>query len=77
MLLVGPVQEDLSVSERIVPACPAQDGAVVAEPPLREVGARADANRQRLQRLRRRPFLLGRSWSEFAATPAQALSRRR
>lgn len=62
MLLVGPVQEDLPLSERIVPRAPTHDGAVVAEPPLRAAGTLLAVNRQRLHRSGE---LLGLPWSEL------------
>jgi len=50
------------VSIRVVPRAPAEDGAVTAEPPLREVGRLVASNRLRMRRDGR--SLSGRSWSE-------------
>ncbi len=65
VLLVGSVQEGLSVSERTALRAPARDGAVVAEPPLHEVGAALAVNRQRLQTHADNHTLLGRPWSDL------------
>ena len=64
-MLVGPVQEDLSLSERSVPRAPQRDGAVVAVPPLRETGALLTINRQRLHDCAERLLLLGRPFAEL------------
>jgi hypothetical protein len=65
LLLVGPVQEDLSLSERSVPRAPSRDGAVVAVPPLREAGTVLTTNRQRLHAHAESRTPLGRSWSDL------------
>ncbi len=44
---------------------PGDNGAVVAVPPLEEVGRLLAANRQRLEALARGPGLLGRSWIDL------------
>jgi hypothetical protein len=64
-LLVGPVQEDVFVSERIVLRAPAHDGAIVAEPPLREAGALLAVNRRRLHAHADSRTLLGRPWPDL------------
>jgi hypothetical protein len=64
-LLVGSVQEDLFVNERTVPRAPARDGAVVAEPPLREAGAVLAVNRRRLHTHAENRTLLGRPWPDL------------
>jgi hypothetical protein len=53
------------LSERTALRAPARDGAVVAEPPLREVGAVLAANRRRLQTHAEDRTLLGRPWSDL------------
>src|SRR5581483_6222178 len=68
-------QEDLSLSatlprhQRGGPSnplrAPGDNGAVVAVPPLEEVGRLLAANRQRLEALARGPGLLGRSWIDL------------
>jgi hypothetical protein len=72
MLLVGSVQEGLSVSERTALRAPAHDGAVIAEPPLREAGAALAINRQRLQTHADNHTLLGRPWSDLRRQARQS-----
>jgi hypothetical protein len=55
----------LFLSERSVPRAPSRDGAVVAQPPLREVGAALAINRRRLDSCAERLFLLDRPFSEL------------
>jgi hypothetical protein len=72
VLLVGPVQEDLSLSQRSVPRAPTRDGAVVAVPPLSEAGALLAANRQRLHAHADGRTLLGRPWSDLRRQARQS-----
>jgi len=53
----------LSLSERSVPHAPSRDGAVVAEPPLREAGSLLAMNRQRLHAHADQLVILGRSFA--------------
>jgi hypothetical protein len=55
----------LSLSERSVPRAPRDDDAVVADPPLREVGTLLAKNRQRLQAHADERILLDRSLSDL------------
>ncbi len=53
------------MNERSVLRAPAEDGAVVADPPLREAGAALAVNRQRLQNHADNRTLLGRPWLDL------------
>jgi hypothetical protein len=65
LLLVRGVQEVLSLNERSVPHAPRRDGAVVAHPPLREVGALLAENRLRLNAKADHLEILGRSFADL------------
>jgi hypothetical protein len=71
-LLVGDAQEDLFVSERIVPRAPSRDGAVVAVPPLRDAGVVLATNRQRLHTHAAHRVLLGRPWHDLRRQARQS-----
>src|SRR5262249_60584214 len=60
--LPGLPQGELSVTARLPLRAPRQDGAVVAEPPLADVGAMPAANAARLAA---GGALLGRPWAEL------------
>jgi len=53
------------LSERTALRAPAEDGAVIAEPPLREAGAALAVNRRRLRTHADNRTLLGRPWTDL------------
>jgi hypothetical protein len=62
----------LPLSAGDVPRAPAQDGAVVARPPLAEAGALLERNRARL---RTGPDLLGRPWTDLRRLAREEAAR--
>jgi len=60
------------VSERTALRAPTHDGAVVAEPPLREAGTALASNRRRLQTHADNHALLGRPWTDLRRQARQS-----
>jgi hypothetical protein len=74
VLLVGPVQEDVPLSERSVPRAPAHDGGIVAVPPLHTVGEALSRNHERLHEWAERHRLLGRPLVELRRAAREAVT---